>query len=118
MANEYAVKRIALLAAVSGLALLLALDRLSEPSEISIAEAGAYAEKKVEIPGKVESAFMQGNILRFQLNDGTGKISAFIFSPREEQRLLVQKNSFIKIFGKIRVDKNKAEITVERVEQW
>jgi len=119
MLGQQHISRIALCIAVAG---VLGLLFFEQGIEVESAKIGGIDESKignaVKVNALVESAFKKENVLFLQLYDGTGKIKAVLFSPKEEQSTILQKGNFASIEGKVQSYENELEIIVEKAEKW
>ncbi len=119
MLRGYSIARLALITSVAGAFFLFFLSQAFQARETKIGEISeAMLGQCISVKAKVDSAFYKDNFVLFQLNDGSGKIKAVIFNPSREQRILLQKNSFVRLQGKVQLYEGQLEVVAEAVEQW
>jgi len=117
--EQETISRIALLASVLGLAMLVVMADLFEPRPVKISEIDeTLAGWPVKVNAKIHSYYEKDNVAFLQLYDGTGKIKAVLFRPSEEQRQAIGKNKFASFEGKIKIYREELEIVVEGIEEW
>ena len=118
MLREELVARIALLVSVVGILGLFAFNSAFSAEEISIGEIDKNdVGKKVQVEGIVKWFHRSRNVLMFDISDGN-KIKGVIFNPSIQELKLVQKDSFLRVEGKVAEYRGELEIIAERVGEW
>jgi len=119
MLQQERISLIALCISVSGVLALLFFAQAFEAKEVKIKNIDeSLIEWQVRVNAKVVSSSQKDNIAFLQLYDGTGRIKAVIFGPKEEQQKLIAKGSFASFEGKVKLYREELEIVVERVVEW
>ena len=108
---------VALLASITGIALLFAMSEAIEPKEMKIGEIGFEEEGlQAKVNARIDSFSQRQGIAFMQLYDGTGKIKAIAFKAEKFPEL---KKGMLACFeGKIQIYKGELELVVEKVEEW
>jgi len=118
MLSRELVARIALAAAVAGIALLFLASSIDTPLQIRTGEINKeLIGKSIEVMGVVLWSAKKNNTMLFELYDGN-KIKAVLFNPSLSQSALVKKGVFLRITGKAKSYKGEMEIVAERVERY
>ena len=108
---------VALLASISGIALLFAMAESIEPKEMKIGEIGFEDDGLyAKVNARIESFSQRQGIAFMQLYDGTGKIRAIAFEA--EKFLELEKGMLAGFEGKIQIYKGELELVVEKVKEW
>lgn len=117
MLREKWLNRVSLIVAVCGVIIIVFYSVNIEPLKVNVFEINEnLLEQNVLIEGRIDSSYLTKNVLIFELNDGTGKIKAVKFSPEKNDLLLIHKNAFLRVEGRVTLYKNEIEIIVETVE--
>lgn len=113
--REYWLNRLSVFCAIAGVLFIGAYSVMESPKNISIAEISEYnIGEKVRVNGIVSFAIANENIAIFEI-ENEGKIKCVIFNPRIEERIILQKGSFVEVIGKVQQYKGSLEIVAEKV---
>ena len=109
------IAKIALIASVFGLLLVVFALEQQKPIETSISGIlQGQAMQKASVNAKILSAYAAKNALMLQLYDGN-KISAVKFNPSEGEMRIAKKGNFVRVVGSIRQYQGNPEIIIERI---
>ncbi|MBI2529902.1 MAG: hypothetical protein HYW05_02065 [Candidatus Diapherotrites archaeon] len=109
------IAKIALIASVLGLLLVVFALEQQKPTETSISGIlQGRAMQKAGINAKILSAYTAKNALMLQLYDGN-KISAVKFNPGDEERRIAKKGNFVRVVGSVRQYQGNPEIIIEKI---
>lgn len=116
MLREYWLNRIALICGIIGTIIVFYYSLLVKPIPLSIGEINeSIMEKRVEINGRVDWRYEKNSVLLFNLFDGN-RVKVVKFQPSAGEKFLVQKNSFLKVVGRVQEYKGELEIVAEEIE--
>lgn len=114
--NDANIAKIALIASILGLVLVVFALEQQQPQEASISGIlQGQAVQKASINAKILSAYAAKNALLLQLYDGN-KISAVRFNPSEGERQIARKGNLVRVVGNIRQYQGMPEIVIEKIE--
>ena len=108
---------VALLASITGIALLFAMSEAIEPKEMKIQEITIEKEGlQAKVNARIEEFSQRQGIAFMSLYDGTGKIKAIAFEAEKFPEL--EKGMLASFEGKIQIYKGELELVVEKVKEW
>ncbi|MBN1941278.1 MAG: OB-fold nucleic acid binding domain-containing protein [Candidatus Diapherotrites archaeon] len=108
----------AVAATIIGLALLFVLDCYAQPVQMRISSISQEnIGKFVEVKAKVNWISEKEKSVFFELYDGN-TLFAVKFNPTQEERVLLRRNSFLVVTGKIQKYGKTIEIVVDSVKPW
>ncbi|MEM4662755.1 MAG: OB-fold nucleic acid binding domain-containing protein [Candidatus Diapherotrites archaeon] len=113
--REYAINRVSLLCAFIGVVFLFLYSYYDAPKNVRLSDLTEKdVHSKVIVDAVVVSSGLSNNTLIFEINDGD-RFKCVLFNPSLEQRIVLQKGNFVRIFGKVSTYKGELEIIVEKV---
>lgn len=113
--NDFAVRRIALLLSVLGVCLLLFLNEIDKPMQLSVGEISKeHLSKKIITIGTVQRRFYTKNTLLFELW-GDAKISAVLFAPNNDELAAIENDVTVVVEGIVKEYRGRLEVVVEKV---
>lgn len=113
--RECLIGRIALVCAIAGIILLFVYSTIESPVKTKISQINSRSVgTKVEIDAFVSSSRVSNNVLIFELDDGA-KIVGVYFNPSIEEKIILRKGNFVRVFGRINEYKGSIEVVAEKV---
>ncbi|MFH1588652.1 MAG: OB-fold nucleic acid binding domain-containing protein [Candidatus Diapherotrites archaeon] len=115
--DDFALRKIAFICALGGVMLVFVISSAFEPTELEIGEINSvHLNQTVSVQGKVSSRKIISNALIFELTENKSTINAVKFNANENE-LLIEKGSKVKVTGKVEEYKGELEIVAEEIKE-
>jgi len=113
--REYWLNRISLFCAVLGMLVLLGYSITESPKKLSSSKLNdEFIGAKVKTEGLITSSKITDRVALFTLGN-TPRTHCVFFNPSARERIILTKNNFVEVVGRVKKYRGRIEIVAELV---